>query len=331
MTGKTARRGGRRRRRDSPAAIPLIGPAGEPVDLRRTLLSHGCAQLPPMRIEEKAASLEVTLPLGRGSVRTIRIAPAGTAKVRGKDGAEAPAASVEILGPAVSPRAARMALAAARHLLRLDEDLSGFYAAAASDPELAWVAEGAGRMLRSPTVFEDVVKTICTTNCAWSATERMVSALVEHLGERAPGAPGAGVEGRAFPTPAAMAEAEGDFYARVVRAGYRGRYLRELARAVATGELDLEALASASREEIPDDDVHVRLLALPGVGPYAAAHVMLMLGRHSRLILDSWTRPTYARLAGKRRVVDRTIERRFRRYGPNAGLAFWMFLTRDWV
>ena len=56
-----------------------------------------------------------------------------------------------------------------RHMLRMDDDLSPFYARGAEDPELAWAAEGAGRMLRSPTVFEDVVKTICTTNCTWTA------------------------------------------------------------------------------------------------------------------------------------------------------------------
>ena len=89
---------------------------------------------------------------------------------------------------------------AAAHLLRLDEDLSPFYAAAAADPELAWVTSGAGRMIRSPTVFEEVVKTICTTNCTWSATIRMVSALVEHLGEAAPGATD-GPLGHAFPDP----------------------------------------------------------------------------------------------------------------------------------
>jgi 3-methyladenine DNA glycosylase/8-oxoguanine DNA glycosylase len=74
-----------------------------------------------------------------------------------------------------------------------------------------------------------------------------------------------------------------------------------------------------------------RLLALPGVGPYAAAHVMLVsLGRYRQLILDSWTRPTYARLTG-RKAADRSIERRFRSFGDYAGLAFWLFLTRDWV
>ena len=47
-------------------------------------------------------------------------------------------------------------------VLNLDEDLSGFYEAAAADPELAWATTGASRMLRSPTVFEEVVNTTCS-------------------------------------------------------------------------------------------------------------------------------------------------------------------------
>jgi hypothetical protein len=58
--------------------------------------------------------------------------------------------------------------------------------------------------------------------------------------------------------------------------------------------------------------------------------MMMLLGRYSRLILDSWTRPKYARLR-RRKATDAAIERRFRRYGPYAGLAFWLYLTRDWV
>jgi N-glycosylase/DNA lyase len=96
---------------------------------------------------------------------------------------------------------------------------------------------------------------------------------------------------------------------------------------VAAGALDLEAL---NDPELPDDEVAERLLALPGCGPYATAHMMMLLGRYSRLILDSWTRPKYARLNG-RKAADKTIERRFRRYRDYAGLAFWLYLTRDWV
>ena len=95
--------------------------------------------------------------------------------------------------------------------------------------------------------------------------------------------------------------------------------------------VDLEELASADPVDLPDDEVAARLLALPGVGPYAAAHVMMLVGRYSRLVLDSWTRPKFASLNGGKTAKDKAIERRFRRYGRYSGLAFWLFLTRDWV
>ena len=172
-------------------------------------------------------------------------------------------------------------------------------------------------MLAGQTVFEDVVKTICTTNCAWSGTVRMVNALVTGLGEGA------------FPTPAQMAAAPLSFYANVARAGYRGPYLRKLAQNVRSGKLDLEGLLPAAG--LGDERVEELLLEIDGVGPYAAAHVMMLLGRHRRLVLDSWTRPTYARLLGKKKVADAAIRRRFNRYGPYAGLAFWLSVTRDWL
>jgi N-glycosylase/DNA lyase len=128
-----------------------------------------------------------------------------------------------------------------------------------------------------------------------------------------------------------MAAVGEDFYRDVVRAGYRGRYLETLARSVVEGSLDLEELGEASPEELPDEGLEKRLLELPGVGPYAAAHVMVMLGRYSRLILDSWTRPKYARLAGEESVTDAEIKNRFARYGEYAGLAFWLYVTQDWA
>ena len=299
--------------RSQTAELKLVGAGGEPVDLWRTISSHGVADLPPNLIDDEARTLEVAVRLPRGKPRTAVVSQGrrGRARVTTKGG------SAEAVLPTI------------RHMLRLDEDLSPFYEVARGDPELAWAARGAGRLLRSPTVFEDVVKTICTTNCAWSATVRMVSAIVEHLG-----APAAGVSpgpfGRAFPTPEAMAQASEHFYKDVARAGYRGAYLRSLAAAVADGELDLEAFA-APADALPDEELAARLLALPGVGPYATAHMMMLLGRYTPLILDSWTRPKYLKLSGSKRAKDSTIERRFRRYGPYAGLAFWLYLTRDWV
>jgi N-glycosylase/DNA lyase len=295
--------------------LPVVGAGGEPVDLWRTIVSHGVASLPPAEIDEGARTMAITLRVGTGA-RTVRISEGGSGKAR-----------LEIAGRA-GPRQVERLTDAVRHVLRLDEDLSAFYALAAADPELSWVATGAGRMVRSATVFEEVVKTVCTTNCTWSATERMVGALVEHLGVAAPGAPAEGPAGRTFPTPMAMAEAPEDWYREVARAGYRGAYLRTLAADVAGGELDLEEL---NADDLPDEEVERRLLALPGVGPYAAAHVMTLIGRYSRLILDSWTRPKYAKLNGGKPATDADIVARFAPYERYAGLAFWLYLTRDWV
>jgi N-glycosylase/DNA lyase len=300
--------------------LPLVGPQGEPIDLLRTLTSHGVATLPPLSVDEQTCTLEVTVPIAGGRPRTVRVTRAGVG-----------ATQITVLGIKPSDRTLDAVRRAVGHILRLDEDLSSFYTLAAADPDLAWASAGAGRMIRSSTVFEDVVKTICTTNCAWSATERMVTALVAHLGEAAAGAPANGATGRTFPAPAAMAAASDAFYRDTVRAGYRGAYLKGLAQSVADKTVDLEALGQATPDELPEDELAARLLALPGVGPYAAAHIMMMLGRYSRLILDSWTRPTYARIAKRKRATDGAMKFRFRRYGRYAGLAFWLYLTREWV
>jgi N-glycosylase/DNA lyase len=293
------------------ADVPLCGAGGEPVDFARTIASHGVAELPPNRVDLEARTFETTLSVPNGA-RSIHVtAPDGKLRIDASAGT-------------VGARTSDALTATVRHMFRLDEDLSGFYSFAREDGELAWCARGAGRMLRAPTVFEDVVKTICTTNTAWSGTRKMTAALVDNLGSEAPGGR------RTFPTPAAMAAADEQFYKDVIRAGYRGPYLKKLATDVAEGTLDLEEL---NNPELPDDEVVARLLELPGVGPYAAAHVMLTsLGRYSRLVLDSWTRPTYGKLSGARGALkDATIERRFKRYGEWAGLAFWLYLTRSWV
>jgi 3-methyladenine DNA glycosylase/8-oxoguanine DNA glycosylase len=291
-----------------------VGAGGEPVDFARTLLSHGVADLPPNEIAADGSVLSTVLTAGEGAwLVELTSDSAGRARLGAADGATAP------------PAAQRPALVAqVRHMLRVDEDLSAFYLLAAADPGLAWVVAGAGRMMRSPTVFEDLVKTICTTNCAWSATVRMVSALVGRLGTPAAGVP----ERRAFPAAATIADAGDVFFRDVARAGYRGPYLRALADDVASGRLDLEALLDPA---LPDQDVADRLLQIAGVGPYAMAHMMMLLGRYRRLTLDSWTRPKYRRVSGRPRVTDKGIERAFRRYRQFAGLAFWLTLTEDWL
>ncbi len=282
------------------ARLPLRGVGGEPISFPHTIRSHGVASLPPATAGDDGSYAVVLRLDGRPRPLLLR-----------DSGGELVVESAEKL----AKRATEEARTAVRRMFRLDENLAPFYAAVAGDPDLSWVRVGAGRMLASPSVFEDVVKTVCTTNCAWAGTIRMVGALVDGLG------------GGAFPTPQQMAQAPEAWYRDSARAGYRGAYLRQLARDVVDG-LDLERFRAGSG--LGDEQCEEELLSLPGVGPYAAAHVMQLTGRYHRLVLDSWTRPTYLRLSGKKRAKDSTIQRAFRRYGEYAGLAFWLYLTRRW-
>ena len=289
--------------------LQLRGGGGEPVILDRVLLSHGVASLPPNNI-------------GAGMLTTVLAGPDGRVRRLTVRSSATDSATVTCDGPRPQAPEARWWLEQAARMLRLEDDLTPFYELAAADQELAWVAAGAGRMLAAPTVFEEVVKTICTTNCSWAATERMVKALVETLGT-------AGDDGgRTFPTAEQMAQAPPSVYRERVRAGYRARYLLECAQIVASGTVTLEELRDP---ELTDEEVERRLLFLPGVGPYAVSHLMLTaLGRYHRLVLDSWTLPTWAKLSGAPADAH-AVEARFASFGRYRGLAFWMYLTEHWT
>jgi len=220
------------------------------------------------------------------------------------------------------------ALRQVRWMLRLDEDLASFHAIARKvrRPDLTWVRRtGAGRLLRSPSVFEDLVRMICTTNCGWSLTRVMIGSLVARLG--APGPPDA-MGARAFPTPQAMAGRPVSFYRDEVRAGYRAAGLRDLARRVAMGDLDPSGWANPA---LPDEAVREAILSIGGAGPYVADNVMKLLGRYSGLGLDAWCRRVFSqRYSGGRKVSDARIGRFYEPFGPWRGLALWCDVTSDW-
>ncbi len=69
------------------------------------------------------------------------------------------------------------------------------------------------------------------------------------------------------------------------RLGYRAPYVLALARDVASGALELEALRTA---ELPTPELRKRLLALKGVGPYAVANLLMLLGHYDAIPIDSW-------------------------------------------
>jgi N-glycosylase/DNA lyase len=279
--------------------LTLAAPSG--FSLAAVAQSHGWYDLPPFAWQPPALS---TVAQHDGKVHDVRITQAG-----------------DQLVVAITPghRALKTVVAS---MLRLDEDLQPLYAMTDGEARLAYARpRGAGRLLRAPSVFEDVIKMLLTTNCSWSLTRLMVQRLVAELGAPSPSGQ------RAFPTAQAMAEKDERFYRDVVKAGYRAPHLMKIARDVAAGALDLEAW----RDPRLDDAVlRKQLLALPGIGPYAADNLLRLCGHYAYLGLDSWCRGKIKKLYPRARDVDAFAERRYRRYGKFAGLAMWLDLTAEW-
>lgn len=288
----------------------LAIPVAPPFDLQLALHGHGWVYLAPHAYDEATATLRTALRLGEVAVDAELTQAAPTrlrlrlASHRGLGSAQAKALAAQV-----------------RHMLRLDDDLSAFHARCAQEPRLRWVARrGAGRLFRSASVFEDLMKLLFTTNTTWSGTEAMTRNLVAAAGPVAPSG------ARAFPSPA-QCRRDAAFYRDVVRAGYRAASAVALADGYVTGALaDAQFQAPQSSDELWD-----RLTALRGFGPYAAGQALRLLGHYDRLALDSWCRATLKEMDGRRAPPsDRAIARRYAPFAPWQGLALWMDLTAGW-
>ena len=201
--------------------------ARQPFSLRSVIHSHGWPQLLPFHWERESDDLVRVHRLSTG-----RVVASAVFTRRTSGSASMSAISLTAAEPVELE-------AALDWMFGLDMDFGPFYDLARSEPKLASVEPHArGRVLRSATLWEDTVKTILTTNTAWSGTIRMIAALVTLYGDPLPDAPAM----QAFPTPQRLAVVDAEELRTVARLGYRAPYIRELAEAIASGRLDLEAL-----------------------------------------------------------------------------------------
>jgi 3-methyladenine DNA glycosylase/8-oxoguanine DNA glycosylase len=209
-----------------------------------------------------------------------------------------------------------------RTCLRMDEDFGAFYRAVRRMPEYRWIARyHAGRLLRAPTMFEDAIKMICTTNCTWALTVQMVRGLVRRFGP---------TDGTltAFPHAGAIAGASEAILRKECSTGYRSRSIIELAEATASGALDIESWRTT---DVDTATLFAAMCTVRGIGPYAAGNLLRLAGRYEHLGLDSWVRKQWRTLHARGRAVkDARIERFYEPHGEWRGLLFWLEMTRDW-
>jgi 3-methyladenine DNA glycosylase/8-oxoguanine DNA glycosylase len=282
--------------------------------LPRDVCSYGYFLLEPNHWDPATTTLRRVLSLSDGPVRVLIAQPGAT--LTGSRGRGRPL-RVQTDRPLDAQRRGE-ARAQIVRMLRLDEDEAHIRAFHRLDGR--WRRSGRGRLFRSPTFFEDLVKTVTSCNIAWPSTVAMNLRLCRVLGRRAPsGDP-------EFPTPARLARTRPSTLRARCSVGYRDRRLVELARLVDRGGIDVAWLEDPST---PDEAVLREMLGWPGIGPYAAANLMQLLGRYAHLPLDTES-VRHGRLVlgfrGSAAEVMRRVRAHFEPFGAHRFRAYWFEL-----
>jgi len=321
--------------------LTLAGPGD--FDFRSAVCSHGFFVLAPNAWDPDRRTLSTVITLDNETAVPVAICEtkSGNVSVRSR--------------ATLAPGQRAGVRSAVRRMLRLDEDLSGFHERCRRCSSYRRAADlRFGRLLRSTSLFEDIVKVICTCNVTWSQTVAMVDRIVSAWG--VPASDHHALRG--FPTPQRLARVRPAALKRTARVGYRADFICRLVRDVVAGTLDLEAIerfsgakpravddapSPALSSRNPDggpcmqnpsqlsDRLYKMLRRIPGVGDYAAAHLCMLLGRYDRLAVDTEMVRFFKHRHPRQRFTPASIRACYDRWHPYQFLAYWFDLWGDYT
>lgn len=282
--------------------------------LRRDVCSYGYFLLAPNHWDPRSGVFSRVCTLGEGSALV---------QVAQEDGAGAPLA-VKVDRGLVAAEKNELAAQLTR-MLRLDEDASTFTEFHRLDPRFAKI--GRGRLFRSPTLFEDVIKTVTSCNVTWPNTVNMNRRMCEVLGDAVEVKGG---KRHAFPSAAKLARTRPATLRARCRVGYRDERIVQLAKLftlpVSRGGLDTAWMEDPAT---PDKELYEALIDLPGIGPYAAANILQLLGRYHLLPCDTESvrhGKAVLGMTGSSAHIMKKIHEHFAPMGRHAFRSYWFEL-----
>jgi len=318
--------------------LPLTIETPTPFSLEQTVLLHGWVWLAPYAWDEARQALQRWEELPSGRVVRLTITQPKASRV---------AVAVEPPTP-LTPEDRQAIVQRVRRALALDLDLSEFIAVAKREHPGVWrlLRAGGGRLLRGFTLYEDLVKTLCTTNAAWAYTEKMVASFCRLFGRPVPSGDGwtfpraeavqqslAGtiaesparrlhgdVPSLAHPAAGVLGKGQALVRRREVPQGfgYRIKYLSGV-----TDRVVLDGIApTLEHPNVVAGRKTEWLAELPGFGPYAVNHMLVLLHHFDQLPVDREVL-AYLGVAGKSAAVQqRRVEAYRQRWGRWAFLGY---------
>ena len=175
-------------------------------------------------------------------------------------------------------------------------------------PEFAkLIINGAGRMLRSPTLWEDAAKTLFTTNCTWALTRKMCDAFCSE--KLSPATPCGTYP---FPLPKTIVEYSPEKLKRIVPVGYRAGYVTALAHYFTADpclcNLETDGLDYRSADGIVRN--------LKGFADYACAHLLVLAGYFDKIPIDT-TVVSFLKENYRVRKPHSFVVRHYRKWGSD--------------
>lgn len=298
--------------------VPLV------FSLKSTALSHGWHECSPISWSEGGGCFQV---IERQGDRVFRVSTAQ--RVAG--GRRGPSLNVTIDtdtgdGRPIEDTVVEPILGRLRVTLGLDRDLSEFYALCGEHPALSVIPRiGAGRLIRSASMTENILKALCSTNVNWTQAVKMINRLgqlgpnLRHFRSLA-----------AWPTPREILRAGQTYLKEVCRLGYRTDSILKFCRDVCDGGFEPDSLdALAADPAVSSDEIVAQLRSIDGIGPSSANYLLGFLGRHDRLSIDSVTFAHVAATHTKgRKPTRKQIERIYAPFGKWKNLICW---SENWL
>jgi N-glycosylase/DNA lyase len=245
---------------------------------KSTLYSHGWSDLPPFKLVKNPLHIIYVVKNSSQDINLLSISDSGDHQL-------------EIIADSeLNDQEKNQVLETVKRMFRFDEDYSEFYELAGKSEQFSWVVKySAGRLLRCGSLWEDMVKMLCTTNCTWRLTQIMTENLVQKMG-KGKKIKESGRTIHAFPEPGDIAKQTEEYLRSEIKMGYRAPYLLEFATAVASGKLDLDEIEDNS---LSSTDIYKKIRQLKGFGDYAVSNLLKLLGRYDNMGADSWSRQKF--------------------------------------
>jgi len=233
-------------------------------DFEKLVYSHGWIFLSPFEWDDNSKSLTYTLRFTKNCCLKI--------KVKAKSIAEKTRIIISHNNHiSLKPSHKKTIKKQVTRMLRLDEDFSDFHKVCKDDPLLGFVTkQKCGGILRGANFYEDLIKTVCTTNCDWRNTKRMCIALCN-------------LNGGSFPYPKDILKHSPMILSKKVPLGYRTNTIYQISKLSEEGKLEIDKWAKDGDFE----RIKKELKLIKGVGDYSVNHMLVLLGNYSNIPVDS--------------------------------------------